>query len=63
MHIAGGGGGAGYTGGAGGIGTMNYQNNPLPAGAGTSFLAASVSGTCTGLPMNAGEGYVSVALT
>ncbi len=66
MHgcaVAGGGGGAGYVGGAGGSGTD--PANPFggtAAGAGTSFLDASVPGTCQGLAGNSGNGYVNVYL-
>ncbi|CAL8465704.1 g5240 [Coccomyxa elongata] len=59
--IGGGGGGAGYVGGAGGnTGTGRFS--PSTALAGSSFLAASINGTCTGLPGNSGNGFVSVIL-
>lgn len=53
---AGGGGGAGYSGGAG------AHDGAAPAYSGSSFLAASVSGICTGLNGNTGNGYVTVQL-
>lgn len=62
MHVhavAGGGGGAGSVGGAGGSVT---RLGPTTALAGSSFLAASVNGTCTGLPGNLGDGFVTVTL-
>ena len=58
----GGGGGAGYVGGVGGTGTIDPFAPYTPAGAGSSFLDASVSGTCTGLAGNSGDGYVNVYL-
>ena len=66
MHVlclTGSGGGAGWTGGSGGLtGAGTGDGNAGKAAAGTSFLASSVTGTCTGLPGNAGNGYVAVAL-
>ena len=50
--VVGGGGGAGYTGGAGGSISTDLLTPPSTALAGTSFLAASVSDACFGLPGN-----------
>ena len=52
--VTGGGGGAGYRGGIGAGSTLNG------AGAGTSFLNGSLSGQCTDLAGNSGNGYVTV---
>ena len=54
--VVGGGGGAGYVGGAG----ATDGQPPGNAGAGSSYLAASVNGNCTGLAGNSGNGYVNV---
>ena len=59
--FVGGGGGAGYLGGAGGNG-RGTVGPPSTAIAGSSFLAASIAGTCTGLAGNPGNGYVTVTL-
>ena len=58
--VVGGGGGAGYVGGAGALRSGFANVPPGPALAGSSFLAASVNGACTGLAGNSGNGYVNV---